>query len=96
MPGRGAGHQGPGRGRGRGAPGGRGGQYAKYSDEDKVRALGMLARGISVRRVSRALTIPRSTLDRWSHRPEMVLGTGRVTVLAPYEEDLLVTAFNFV
>ena len=56
----------------------------------------MLARGISVRRVSRALTIPRSTLDRWSHRPDMVLGTGRCTVLAPYEEDLLVTAFNFM
>ena len=96
MPGRGAGRQGPGRGGGRGAPGGRNVQPPKYSDEDKVRALGMLARGISVRRVSRALTIPRSTLDRWSHRPEMVLGTGRCTVLAPYEEDLLVTAFNFM
>ena len=84
MPGRGAGRQGPGRGRGRGAPGrGPNAQPPRYDEEDKVRALGLLARGISVRRVSTTLRIPRSTLDRWSHRPDMVLGSGRCTVLAP-------------
>ena len=97
MPGRGAGRKGPGRGRGRGATGGT--LYVSpqgYTEAIKARALAMLARGDSVRAVSAALGIPRSTLDRWSHRPNMVLGRGRCTVLEPWEEDLLVLAFNFM
>ena len=56
----------------------------------------MLVKGDTVRQVSVKLQIPRSTLDRWRHRPSMVLGSGRCTVLEAWEEDLLVLAFNFM
>ena len=67
-----------------------------YSEETRTEALRLHGTGISIAAVGRTLGIPRTTLSRWVHNPDMVLGRGRTCTLAPWEENMIVSAFNFV
>ena len=94
----------PGRGRGgsrrgrRGAPPARNqqGKYKEHDDETRKKALRMISGGQSLMTVSRLLGVPKTTLYRWHHNPDMVLGSGKTTVLSKGEEALIVCAFNFM
>ena len=46
-------------------------------------------------KVSKDLNIPLTTLRRWRDNPNIVLGSGKKTVLSKSEEDLIVTALEF-
>ena len=49
----------------------------------------------SIRKVSRDLNIPFSTLRDWHNNPNIVLGSGNTTVLSVKDEDCLVSALEF-
>ena len=67
-----------------------------HTEENRTEALRLHGTGISNAAIGRALGIPRTTISRWVHNPDMVLGRGRTCTLAPWEENMIVSAFNFV
>ena len=49
----------------------------------------------TIRKVSKDMSIPYTTVQRWHNNPKICIGSGRPTVLTASEEDLIVTALLF-
>ena len=67
-----------------------------HSEENRTEALRLHGEGMGNAAIGRLLGIPRTTISRWVHNPDMVLGRGRTCTLDQWEENMIVMAFNFV
>ena len=70
-------------------------KYARYTQEQFIAVKEALKKN-SCNSVSIFFKIPRTTIQQWVLRPNLQLGSGNATVLAPAEENLLVEALNYL
>ena len=49
----------------------------------------------NIRKVSKDFNIPYTTLQRWRAKPNLIIGTGKMTILNDIEEGLIVSALEF-
>ena len=70
------------------------GKKGKYTQE-QFQAVQEALKTKSQRQVSRDFNIPKSTINDWVKNPNILIGTGKKTVLEPFEEDMLVEALNY-
>ena len=67
------------------------GKKKAWTEEQRTTALGLVEFHKNIAVASRLSGVPKSTLKDWVHAPNKPLGSGKTTVLLPWEEDDIIT-----